>query len=109
MQGKLRKCVPSLTLERRITTAWVFERPIPHDVITNIEALVDQNPDVPVYVYCGTTKCVHAITELGNVNIIIQFLKVTNIVRDTSLAYWLAQHPSINCWLAKSLKIIYTK
>ena len=93
MQGKLRKCVPSLTLERRITTAWVFERPIPHDVITNIEALVDQNPDVPVYVYCGTTKCVHAITELGNVNIIIQFLMVTNIVRDTPLAYWLARHP----------------
>ena len=86
-------CIPSLTVERRITTAWVFERPIPHNVVMNIESIADQNPDVPVYVYCGTTQCINAITELDSANIITRYLVVSDVVRGTPLEYWLARHP----------------
>ena len=93
LQSKPRKCIPSLTVQRRITTAWVFERPIPHNVVMNIESIADQNPDVPVYVYCGTSQCIRAITELDSANIITQFLVVSDVVRGTPLEYWLARHP----------------
>ena len=53
-------------VDKIITTAWVFERKIPIDVIMNIEAIEEQNPGTPFHVYRGTTQCVHAITKLKN-------------------------------------------
>ena len=83
----------SRCLDKKITTAWVFEKQIPKNVIINIEALAEQNTGTPIHVYCGMTQCVHAITELKNDNILVEFLVVSDVVRGTPLKYWVALHP----------------
>ena len=57
----------------RISTAWVFDKPIPNDLALNIEALSARIVN-PVHVYCGTTQCVDAIAKLNNTNIAVEFL-----------------------------------
>ena len=90
-QGK--SYLPFRCLDKKITTAWVFERKIPNNVIMNIEAMAEQNPGTPIHVYCGTTQCVHAITKLKNDNITVEFLVISDAVEGTPLEYWVARHP----------------
>ena len=77
----------------RISTSWVFEEPIPHNVIHNIEVLAKQNPSVTLTVYCGTSRCVHSVRKLDVKNIKVEFLKVGDIVKNMPLEEWLARHP----------------
>ena len=77
----------------RISTAWVYDKPIPNDLALNIEALSARVVNLPVHVYCGTTQCVDAIAKLNNTNIAVEFLVASNIVKNTSLERWIAHHP----------------
>ena len=77
----------------RITTSWVFDRPIPKEVVNNINTLQKQNPDTSMDVYCGTTQCIDAISSIHNPKITAQFLSIEKIVRDTPLHDWFIQHP----------------
>ena len=72
LQNKSTRC--TLSDQRQISTAWVFEQYIP---------LLQQNPDIAVHVYCGTTQRVHAITDMANEKA-IEFLVISDIVRDTA-------------------------
>ena len=80
----------SLSSELKISTSWVYDKPMPRNVIANIEVLTTF---YPVHVYCGTSQCAHAISELSNSNITVEYLVVSNIVKDMSLEHWLARHP----------------
>ena len=40
-----------------ISVAWIYQKPIPKNVITNIGDLADSNHDMCIY--CGTTQCVN--------------------------------------------------
>ena len=80
-------------VDKKITTAWVFERKIPNNVIMNIVAIAEQNPGTPFHVYCGTTQCVRAITKLKNDDITVKFLLISEAVQGTPLEYWVARHP----------------
>ena len=82
-----------------ISVAWIYQKPIPKNVITNIGDLADSNLDMSVLVYCGTTQCVNAVEKLHRDNVIVEFAVIGNIVKDTPLERWLARHP-INKLLA---------
>ena len=79
--------------ENRISSAWVFDKPIPQSIVKNIETLSRYNPDIPIHVYCGTSQCVQQVSKLKNENIVTEFLVVTDVVKDTPLTSWLARHP----------------
>ena len=78
-----------LCLQQKISTSWVYDQPIPSDVIANLKALTAL---YPVHVYCGTSHCAQPITELSNSNITIEYLVVSNIVKDMPVEHWLARH-----------------
>ena len=80
-------------IENRISTSWVFNKPIPNNIVTNIATLSEHYPDIPIHVYCGTSQCVQQVSKLNNGNIVTEFLVVTRVVKDTPLAIWLAHHP----------------
>ena len=80
-------------IENRISTSWVFNKPIPNSIVTNIATLSKHYPDIPIHVYCGTSQCVQQVSKLNNGNIVTEFLVVTRVVKDTPLAIWLAHHP----------------
>ena len=82
-----------------ISVAWIYQKPIPKNVITNIGDLADSNLDMGVLVYCGTTQCVNAVKKLHRDNVMVEFAVIGNIVKDTPLERWLARHP-INKLLA---------
>ena len=71
-----------------ISTAWVFDRPLTDDLLTNIKHLQNFETCTSVHVYCGTSQCVHAVTELNNPNITSEFLVINDLVKDTSLEQW---------------------
>ena len=83
-------CPPS---QHRISTAWVFDRPISEGLLSNFQDLSDTHACVPFHVYCGTSQCVDAVLKLNNPNITAEFLVVSTIVKGTPLEHWLAQHP----------------
>ena len=77
-----------------ISTAWVFDKPIPNNIALNIKSLSAQVPNMPVHVYCGTTQCVDAVTKLNSdTNLTVEFLVASRIVKNTSLEHWFAHHP----------------
>jgi len=78
----------------RISTAWLFDQEIPKDVLTNIKFLADSHPELPLYVYCGTTQCVHAVGKVKDHhdNIYVEFAVVSDILEDTPLEQWAADH-----------------
>ena len=82
-----------------ISVAWIYQKPIPKNVITNIGDLADSNLDMGVLVYCGTTQCVNAVEKLHRDNVMVEFAVIGNIVKDTQLERWVARHP-INKLLA---------
>ena len=76
-----------------ISTAWVFNRQIPENVVSNIKYLSEQTHCVPFHVYCGTSQCVDAVLKLNKPDVTAEFLVVSTIVKGTPLEHWLAQHP----------------
>ena len=79
--------------EYRISTSWVFSKPIPNSVVANIATLSKHYPDMPIHVYCGTSQCVQQVSKLKNGNIVTEFLVVSQVVKDTPLVGWLTRHP----------------
>lgn len=78
--------------EKRISTAWLYDKPITQNVITNIGNLAQYNPTMKVYVYCGTTQCVHEAAALEKENVTVEFAVISDIVRGTPLEEWVANH-----------------
>ena len=77
-----------------ISTAWVFDRPLTADLLMNIKHLhMEIETCESVHVYCGTSQCVRAVTELNNPSITSEFLVISNLVRDTPLEQWFVRHP----------------
>ena len=81
------RCQPTLS------TAWVFDKPLPLDILENIKSWRNDKICTSVHVYCGTSQCVHAVTELNNPNITSEFLVISNVVKDTPLEQWFVRHP----------------
>lgn len=80
------------TLQNRISVAWLYDREIPESVIGNINATRALNPDVPVYVYCGSSHCVNTLkSRLRDVT--VEFAVMSDIVQGLALEEWLARHP----------------
>ena len=94
-------CVQTST---RISTAWIYDRPIPQNIIKNIKMLAHANPDLPVYVYCGTSHCVKAVDDLENSQIKSEFAVTTEILKATPLEQWLAYHSFYKVLARKSFE-----
>ncbi|XP_022093128.1 uncharacterized protein LOC110980597 [Acanthaster planci] len=75
------------------TTAWVYERPIPHNVVENINSFQTKNPGLTVTVFCGSSQCMQAVQDLRNPGVTVKFLVLTDIVKNTTLEHWLVRHP----------------
>ena len=90
-EPKTIKCLPPKS-PGRISTAWVFDRPITESVVINIDALAGNNSGTPFYVYCGTTQCVNSIAKLKHLNVVVKFMVIPELVKDTPLEHWLARH-----------------
>ena len=86
-------------LERDVSTAWLYDRPITENIVDNIGDLADSNPTMKVYVYCGTTQCVREVAALEKENVVVGFAVMSDIVKGTPLERWVAHHP-INKLLA---------
>ena len=86
-------------VERRISTAWLYDRNIPSRVTRNSGDLADTNPTMRIHVYCGTTQCVYKVAGLEKENVVVRFAVISDIVRGTPLEKWVANHP-INKLLA---------
>ena len=84
-----------LVSEKRIFSAWVFERPLPLSVVNNVRAIGQQYPTIPIHVYCGTTQCVNVVSKLNSLEarFTVEFLVISDIVQDTPLEQWIARHP----------------
>ena len=78
---------------RIITTSWIYDRPIPEEIVKNINDIHNRYPDKSIDVYCGTSQCVGAINHINNSNIKAHFLSIDTVVRDLPLYEWLVQHP----------------
>ena len=76
-----------------ISTAWIYDRPLTADILTNIERLVTIDASIEVHVYCGTSQCVRAVMERKHPSITSEFLVINNLVKDTPLEEWLTRHP----------------
>ena len=87
------------TESMRISTAWLYDRPITENIVANIGDLADNNPSMKVYVYCGTTQCVREVAALEKENVVVGFAVMSDIVKGTPLERWVAHHP-INKLLA---------
>ena len=80
-----------LIKKQLVSTAWVYERPIPQTILRNIEILSDLY-GVPVRVYCGTSQCIQAVSDLQNRYITAEFLVIPHIVEGLPLENWAARH-----------------
>ena len=85
--------LPKDRCQPTISTAWVFDRPLPLDILENIKSWRNDKICTSVHVYCGTSQCVRAVTELNNPDITSEFLVISNLVRDTPLEQWFVRHP----------------
>ncbi len=82
------------TFENKASTAWIYDRLIPSEVVKNIEAVVQNNPAMSLHVYCGTSQCVDAVSSsLWNDRIHVEFAVVSEILKDTPLEQWVVSHP----------------
>ena len=79
--------------QNRISTAWIYDKPIPESVVSNLEHLANQNPGGVLYVYCGTSHCFNRIQKLRNDHIAVEFVILPTILADLPLRGWLAQNP----------------
>ena len=88
------KCanVSESILVQKIVTAWMFGQPTPLSVTDNIKSLSQQNSNVPIHVYCGTTQCVNASAELEKMTTTAEVLVIPDIVEHTPLEHWTARH-----------------
>ena len=74
----------------KILTAWLYNDPIPEDVVRNVESFLDYSEYL--YVYCGTTQCINALHPLSTKeHVTIQFLDISKIVIDTPFESWFAR------------------
>ena len=88
-----RKEEQDCTEHNRISTAWIYDKPIPESVVSNLEHLTNQNPGRILYVYCGTSHCFNRIQKLRNDHIAVEFVILPTILADLPLRGWLAQNP----------------
>ena len=71
-----------------VSSTWVFDRPIPEQIVANLQTL---SYHVPIHMYCGTSHCLDAVNKLNSQNISAEFLLVGDLVKDTPLQKWLAR------------------
>lgn len=76
-----------------VTTSWLYERPIPANVLENFKALQANISGTTVHVYCGSSECTELIDGLKNPVITTQFLVVPDLLRNTPLEAWFMRHP----------------
>ena len=69
-----------------------YDQPIPSKVLDNIRTLAQHNPDKNVVVYCGTSQCVKAVSELSETRIRAEFAALKEILKGSGLEQWLADH-----------------
>ncbi|XP_038073653.1 uncharacterized protein LOC119741820 [Patiria miniata] len=81
------------TAKHFVTTAWVYERPIPYNIVDNIDAFSRTNPGATVQVFCGSSQCLKAVQDLDNTGVTGKFLVLPEIFKKTSLERWLVRHP----------------
>ena len=77
----------------KLTTSWVYDNPIPDEVVQNIADIIVRNPTLIMDVYCGTSQCMQALANLNKINIRVKFLVASDFMKDTALGEWLARHP----------------
>ena len=75
-----------------ISTAWIYDKPIPGNIVENIETLAIRNPNRTVVVYCGTTQCLEAIAKLEHAYVRVEFATLRGLFKDTPLEQWLLRH-----------------
>ena len=75
-----------------IMTSWVSDRHMPRAIAENIQGINQKYPSATITVYCGTSQCVQAITNLNNSNITPEFLVIGSVVKETPLASWFNWH-----------------
>ena len=80
-----RKVLPARM--NKIATSWIYQRPIPEDVIENIKAMHFQSAGAPVHVYCGTSQCTKAIKRL-HAPPLTQIEHYTQIFGDRDTSRW---------------------
>ena len=79
--------------EREIITSWIYDKPIPTEVVQNINSIQKKYPNFQLEVFCGTSQCVEAIKALRNPSINVVFLMIGDVMQDTPLERWFARHP----------------
>ena len=72
-----------------VRSAWVFDRPMSKMILSNLKTL---SAKYRILVYCGTSRCMRAINDLSNKNMITSFLLIKELVQDTPFEGWLARH-----------------
>ena len=73
-----------------MSTAWVYNYPIPQDVVGNVESFLDHGDSLNVY--CGTTQCINAFQPLSRKkSVSIHFLDISRIVKETPFESWFAR------------------
>ena len=75
-----------------IMTSWVFDQPIPSEIVDNIKNINNRYPAGSMTVYCGTSYCMEAINNLNNTQITPIFMEIDHIVKDTPLQDWFIRH-----------------
>ena len=78
--------------QERVSTSWVYEQHLPDQLLANIRMLSERNPGVDVHVYCGSLDCMQKVSGLEKGNVVLEFLVVPDILRDTPLEGWAARH-----------------
>ena len=78
---------------QKIATAWMYSKELPKEVVSNINSMHFLNPNTFLCVYCGTSQCIKAITDLKNHLIDSEFLVIPKILKDTPLESWFSHHP----------------
>ncbi|XP_033645486.1 uncharacterized protein LOC117304949 [Asterias rubens] len=76
-----------------LTTAWVYDNSVPENIVQNLANMTDRNLHYNLNVYCGTSQCLEAFGRFKRPNIMVKFLVLTDIMRETPLEEWLARHP----------------
>ena len=82
-----------LEKQQYMTTSWVYSKELPKEVVSNINSMHFLNPNTFLCVYCGTSQCIKAITDLKNHLIDSEFLVIPKILKDTPLESWFSRHP----------------
>ena len=79
-------------LNMSISTAWLYDRDVNESVAMNIASLAENNPQLSVYVYCGTAQCVDEVTDLDFRNLVVGVATLSDLVKDTPLEKWVSNH-----------------